>query len=260
MVAIGSAMRNGENPGGNTINVSCPKGRSTLPGLWHPGAVALMVALLSFVLGCSPVVVSPAPLPVSQGYPSEYRIQPDDQMDVKFFYNPELNESVAVRPDGRVSLQLAHEILAAGLTPAELAQALKKSYARELNQPEITVIMRSFTGQRIYVDGEVNKPALVPLAAAMTVLQSISVAGGLKESAQSSETVIIRRGPEGKPMVFAVDLTRVLDGTDTGQDVALMPFDVVYVPRSPIANVNVWVDQYLRRNLPVNFGIAYQIR
>jgi len=232
------------------------------PGLWHPGAVALTLALLSFVLGCSPVMLSPTPLPASHDYPAEYRIQPGDQMDVKFFYNPELNESVTVRPDGRVSLQLAPEIPAAGLTPAELTQALKKSYARELDQPEITVILRSFTGQLIYVDGEVNKPTLVPLSAAMTVLQSIAVAGGLKDSARTSEIVIIRRGPEGKPRVFAVDLSRVLDGTDTGQDVALMPFDVVYVPKSAIANVNVWVDQYLRKNLPlsVGFGLSYPLK
>lgn len=243
----------------NTINVSYPEGRSIPPGLWRRGAITLIPALLSIAPGCSPVVVNPAPLPATQGHPSEYRIQPGDQMDVKFFYNPELNESVTVRPDGRVSLQLAHEIPAAGLTPIELTQALKQSYARELNGPVITVLMRSFAGQHIYVDGEVNKPTLVPLSATMTVLQSIAVAGGLTDSARTSEVVVVRRGPEGQPQVFAVDLTRVLDGTDTGQDVALIPFDVVYVPKSAIANVNVWVDQYLRKNVPVSFGLSYQI-
>ncbi len=241
------------------MNTSCHGGRLLLPGLWPRGAIMLMLGLLSFGQGCSPVVVSPAPLPVSQKSPSEYRIQPGDQMDVKLFYNPELNESVTVRPDGRVSLPLAHEIPAAGLTPAELVQVLKQSYTHELNRPVITVLMRSFAGQQIFVDGEVNKPALVPLSATMTVLQSIAVAGGLKDSARSSEIVIIRRGPEGKPQVFAVDLTRILDGTDPGQNVALMPFDVVYVPKSAITNVNLWIDQYLRKNVPVSFGLSYQI-
>jgi protein involved in polysaccharide export with SLBB domain len=114
-------------------------------------------------------------------------------------------------------------------------------------------------GQRIYVDGEVNRPALVPFTAAMTVLQSIAVAGGLKDTARTSAIVVIRRRPEGTPTVFTVDLSRVLDGTDTGQDAALMPFDVVYVPKSAIANVNVWVDQYLRKNVPVSFDLSYQI-
>ena len=71
-------------------------------------------------------------------------------MDVKFFYNPELNESVTVRLDGRVSLQLAHEIPAAGLTPAELTQALMESHARELNRPEIAVILRNRQGTGLH--------------------------------------------------------------------------------------------------------------
>lgn len=229
-----------------------------------PRIVALAPTLFSLVLGgCSSFVVNSSPTPTSQDYQSEYRvqeyrIQPGDQMDIKFFYNPELNESITVRPDGRVSLQLAQEILAAGLTPVELTRVLKQNYARELDRPEIAVIMRGFAGQRIYVDGEVNKPALVPYSAPMTVLQSIAVAGGLKDSARPSEIVVIRRGPEDKPRVFAVNLTRVLDGTDTGQDVALVPFDIVYVPKSPVANLNVWIDQYLRKNLPVSFGLSYQ--
>ena len=245
--------------GVNALNPSCPGTGLRLPERWQRGTVALMLALLSFMFGCSPVVVSPATLPPTQGQPSEYRIQPGDQMEIKLFYNPELNESVTVRPDGRVSLQLAHEIPAAGLTPAELTQVLKKSYARELNRPEITVFIRNFAGQHVFVDGEVNKAALIPLAPAMTILQSIAVAGGLKNSARTDEIVIVRRGTEGKPQVFTVDITRVLNGTDPSQDVALMPFDVVYVPKSAITNLNVWIDQYLRQNLPVSFGLGYQL-
>lgn len=229
--------------------------------LWR-GSVSLTIAFfLLFLLGCSPTVVSPASFSPTANHdsPSEYRIQPGDQIEVKFFYNPELNESVTVRPDGRVSLQLANDIPAAGLTPAELTQVLRKNYARELNRPEITVLLRNFAGQHIYVDGEVNKPALVSLSPTMTVLQSIAVAGGLKDSARTNEIVIIRRGAEGKPLAFAVDLTRVFDGTDTSQDVILMPFDVVYVPKSAIANINVWIDQYLRKNVPINLGFSYQI-
>jgi polysaccharide export outer membrane protein len=248
-------------PSANIINASYMGGRLSLPGLWQPGALALTITFLFlFLLGCSSVVSSPGPLAASRGHPSEYRIQPGDQMEIKFFYNPELNELVTVRPDGRVSLQLAQEIKTAGLTPIELTQALKERYARELNRPEIAVIMRTFAGQRIYVDGEVNKPALVPLSAAMTVLQSISSVGGLKDTALSSEVHIIRRSPEGEPRVFTVDLTRVLNGTDLSQDVVLRPFDVVYVPKSTIANINVWVDQYIRKNIPVSFGFFLPVQ
>lgn len=228
-------------------------------GLWRRVATSLAVAFMLLNLaGCAPAIVSPSPPPTSQGLPEEYRIQPGDQMDIKFFYVPELNESVTVRPDGRVSLQLAHDIPAAGLTPAELTQRLTKSYARELNQPQITVILRSFAGQRVYVDGEVNKPSVVELSAEMTLLQSITVAGGLKDTASTNEVAVIRRGPEGKPQVFTVDLTRARDGTNANQAMVLMPFDVIYVPKSTIANVNLWIDQYIRKNLPIGFGVTYE--
>jgi protein involved in polysaccharide export with SLBB domain len=221
-------------------------------------ALVITVPLL-FLLGCSHTTVNPNPLPAIQDYPSEYRIKPGDEMEIKFFYNPELNESVTVRPDGRISLQLASNIPVAGLTPVELTQRLKKSYARELNQPEITVIMRTFVNQRIYVDGEVNTPSLVPLSAAMTVLQSITVAGGLKESAKTNNIHIIRQGPKGKPEVFTIDLTQFLDGTDLSQNTFLRPLDIVFVPRKTISKVNVWVDQYLRRNIPIGIGFGYSL-
>lgn len=212
--------------------------------------------------GCGPIVKNPVPVSAfSAASPQvdEYRIQPGDQFDIKFFYNPELNESVTVRPDGRISLQLAPEVVVAGLTPAQLTQALREKYAADLARPEITVISRSFANQRVYVDGEVNKPSLVPLSGAMTVLDSIAQAGGVKESARRDEVIIIRRANgEAKPVVLTVDLTKIIDGTDTAQNVVLMPYDVVYLPRSPIANVNVFVDQYLRKNLPINLGVFWQ--
>lgn len=220
----------------------------------------LTLGLLWLPAGCSSVVKHPAPLPSSRVAPAEYHIQPGDQIDVKFFYNPELNESVTVRPDGRISLQLVDEIDAAGLTPANLTQELKRSYAHELNNPELTVIMRQFAWQRIYVDGEVEKPGFVPLAPEMTVLQSIAMAGGLMDTARTQEVVVIRRKPHGKPKAFTLDLAHVLDSTNTGQDITLMPLDVVYVPKSPIANVNLWVDQYLRKNIPIGFGLNYPLR
>jgi protein involved in polysaccharide export with SLBB domain len=214
-----------------------------------------MLGVLSLLVGCASVVRHPAPLPqTTKAMPREYRIEPGDQMDIKLFYNPELNESVTVRPDGRISLQLANEIPAAGLTPAELTQELKRSYGRELIHPEITVIMRQFAGQRVYVDGEVQKAGFVPLAPNMTVMEAVTMAGGLKNSARTNEIVVIRREPQGKPQVFTLDLGEVVDGTNIGQDLALEPLDVVFVPKSPIGNVNMWLNQYLWQNIPVTLG------
>ena len=105
--------------------------------------------------------------------PAAYVIHAGDQLDIKFFYNPELNESVTVRPDGKISLQLVDEIQAAGLQPSELDQRLTELYSHELKKPVLTVIVRSFTGQRVYVGGEVNRQGLITLQPGLTALQAV---------------------------------------------------------------------------------------
>jgi polysaccharide export outer membrane protein len=218
--------------------------------------------LLLFLIACTPAVKNPTPLSQhsiqTSPYPEqEYRIQVGDQLDIKFFYNPELNEQVTVRPDGRISLQLVREIIASDLTPAQLTDLLTQKYAPNLQRPEITVIVRSFGSQRVYVDGEVAKPGIVPLVGFVTVLQAISQAGGLKDAARRGEVIVIRHGTANKPIALTVNIEKVIDGTDMRQDIPLKPFDIVYVPKSPIANVNVWVDLYVRKNLPISISTGF---
>jgi len=221
----------------------------------------IIISVMIILTSCAPAVKNLTPLDQAGTqnllYPGqEYRIQAGDQLDIKFYYNPELNELVTVRPDGRISLQLVHEIMAAGLTPAELTGVLKEKYAVEVKQPEITVIVRLFGGQQIYVGGEVNKPGAFNLIGSMTVLQSISLAEGLKDTARTKEMVIVRRGVDNKPLIMTINLKKVIDGTDMSQDIILKPFDIVFVPKSSVAEVNVWIDQYIRKNLPIQPGFA----
>ena len=220
--------------------------------------------IIVFLLtACTPVMKNSTPIDdptVRTEYPAldaEYRIQVGDQLDIKLFYNSDLNEQAIVRPDGRISLQLVHEVMAAGLTPAELTRLLTEKYATELKKPELTVIVRSFGAQKVYVDGEVAKPGMFPLLGYVTILQAISQAGGLKESARTNEVVVIRHGANNKPLALVVNLDKIHDGSDMHQNIPLKSFDIVYVPRSDIANVNVWVDQYLRKNIPIQTGFFY---
>lgn len=218
--------------------------------------------VILFLSACTAKNIVPADSAISHpsSYPLEqYLIQTGDILDIKFFYNPELNEQVTVRPDGRISLQLASEIPAAGLTPAQLTETLVKNYEKELANPGITVIVRSFSSQRIYVDGEVVKPGMVNLVGPMTVLQSIAEAGGFKDTAKTSQVLIIRKTEQSKPLAIAVNLDDVRKAADGSQDILLAPFDIVYVPKSAVANVNQFVDQYIRRNIPIPFGITYGI-
>lgn len=230
------------------------------------GFLALLCGSTMLIAGgChKPMVKNPTPVgaPITMPAPvdSEYRIHVGDQLDVKFFYNPELNEQLMVRPDGRISLQLVEEVMAAGRTPGELNEELKTLYAPELANPQVTVIVRSFSAHKIYVDGEVNKPGLLPLVGPMTVLQAVAQSGGLKETARRREIVVLRRTQDGQAAAIPINIDEVVDGTAMIQDIALVPYDIVYIPKSAIANVNKWVDEYLKKTilvLPQEFFLYY---
>jgi polysaccharide biosynthesis/export protein len=184
-------------------------------------------------------------------YPAqEYKIQFGDQLDIKFLYNPELNENLPVRPDGRITLQLVGDLMVVDMTPRELAEALKTRYAAEVKKPEITVIVRQFAAQKVFVDGEVGRPGLLQLVGPMTVSQAIAQSGGFGFDARKNEVVVIRQNPAGKPFVTVIDMVQVQRGIDMTMDINLMPYDMVYVPKSPIGEVDKWMDQYVRRLLP----------
>jgi protein involved in polysaccharide export with SLBB domain len=183
-----------------------------------------------------------------------YLIQVGDQLDIKLFYNSELNEQVTVRPDGRITLQLANDVVAAGLTPEQLRDTLVRIYSTRLKNPELSVIVRSFSSQRLFVDGEVGHPGMLTMVGPTRLLDAISEAGGVKVTARTQEVLIIRRGGP-KPEVMKVNMKHLLQAKYVDQDVMLMPYDVVYVPKSHIANVNQFVDQYITKNIPVTFGI-----
>jgi len=190
----------------------------------------------------------------------EYRIQPGDLLDIKFFYNQELNEQVTVRPDGLISLQLVKSIEAAGLTPEQLTDRLKKGYSAQLKEPEIVVIVRSFAAQRVFVDGEVAKPGLIPLTGPTTVLQAISQAGGILYTGTPTDVLVIRRGTANQPLVMVVNLEKVRDGTDLNQDIYMKPFDIVYVPKTAINKANLWIEQYLTKMVPrIGFTYAFPV-
>lgn len=221
----------------------------------------LLAILLMTLASCAPSLIVPVSMiDFNKTMPKpqqEYRILAGDQLEIKFYYHPDLNELVTVRPDGRISLQLANELNVEGLTPNELSTQLKNLYSSEIDRPEIAVMVRTFSAQRVYVDGEVARPGLIALAGPMTTMQAISQAGGLKDTARVNEVILMRRGADNRFVATVVDLTKVIDGSDHSQDAVLMPYDVVHVSKSPVANVNLWIDQYIRKNIPIPFGVGY---
>jgi protein involved in polysaccharide export with SLBB domain len=231
--------------------------------------VGLFTLLFATLAGCasqqSNIATEAAALPASMtrsSEPAPYLIQPGDTLDIKFFYNPELNETVTVRPDGKISLQLVDEVQAAGIKPSQLDDELTEKYARELKKPAIAVIVKSFGGQRIFVGGEVNKQGLIAITSNMTPLQAVFNAGGFKETASPESAIIIRKGPGNKPVPIAMNLNDAMQGKNGSANFLLQPDDIVYVPKSAIAKANKFVDQYIENLLlfrGVSMGFSYEV-
>lgn len=189
-----------------------------------------------------------------------YRLQIGDVVDVKLQMNPELNDQVTVRPDGKISTTLADDVMAYGRTTREVAKELEERYSKQLLHPEISLLVRSFAPTRIYVTGEVTTPGeFINVGPSLTLTQAVARAGGLKNSARPDKIVILRRGAGEHPEAYAANYAAAITGFDPASDVRLAPYDVVYVPRSDVGDVFLHYQQYLQQFIPVNFGMNYQL-
>jgi protein involved in polysaccharide export with SLBB domain len=182
---------------------------------------------------------------------ADYRIQPGDSLALDFYMNSEFNDNVTVDPDGKVVLRLVGPVQAAGLTPDQLAASIDKAYTSELRSPGAVVHLRNLPGRQIYVEGEVTKPGAFPLQPGMTAVQALALAGGVTDNSDPQSTVLIRRDACGQPERSQIDLASAIKEPGTANDVALMAHDVVVVPKSGIANADLWVKQHIRDVLPV---------
>jgi protein involved in polysaccharide export with SLBB domain len=232
-------------------------------------ALCRLVVIACFIAGCSasasrgdikgdsPTAGLPPEQCLSAGAiqvsndPQNYHIQPGDQLAINFYLNPEFNDEVPVSPDGHITLRLIGAVPAAGMTPSQLAAQLDKAYLSELRSPDAAVIVKNMPGRQIYVQGQVNHPGAFPLEPGMTALQALADAGGVTSDAADDSVVLIRRDACGRPSGERLDLASAVDSPDKGEDAALMPYDVLVVPRSRIANMDLFVQQYIRGLLPV---------
>ncbi len=180
-----------------------------------------------------------------------YRLQPGDRVNIKFPYHGKHNQELPVRPDGKISLEPTGEILAEGLTPVELEDLIKDKSSHTLRNPEVVVIVTQIGDRRAFVGGEVGRPGFVALQEGMTPLQAVMAAGGFKDTARKDSVLYIARSTNGAYQASRVDLDAVVrDGAP--ETVRLNVNDVVYVPATRIANADTFVEQYIRKLLPVD--------
>jgi len=231
----------------------------------HLFKIFWLIPLLIVFVACSttPSLGPQAMQGAMAGEPlADYHLRPGDEIEIKFFYHPDLNERLMIGPDGKISLQLIDQILAAGLTTFQLDELLTREYAKYLENYSINVLVREYSGLRVYVGGEVVRPGFVSLKGNLSILQSIFAAQGFKETAKPENVILIRKGPENRPLAMAIDLGPVISGEQMENDIYLMPADIVYVPKTWIAKAGKFVDQYMRKVLFVDsllHGVGYAL-
>ncbi len=223
---------------------------------------AWLLALLASLGFAQQSAQSPAPAPPEQNavapWPN-FRLSPGDAIEVRFFYNPELDTRVQIRPDGHISLALAGDVDLNNRTVLEATQHLEQVYRRVLRTPAITIQAVSYASQKAYVAGEVLRPGVVTLSAKMTVLDAIMETGGMKYSARSSSIVLIRKSENGDPVTRTISMKSSHDEPSEASQIFVRPYDVILVPESKIARADRWVDQHIRQLIPgtMSAGFSY---
>ena len=220
----------------------------------------LIFPVIFNLTGCGGKDTTPPPIenpPVYGEVMGDYYLQPGDNLDVKFFYNPELNDNVTIRPDGKITLQLIDEIQAAGLTPEKLDEVITDAYCEVLKEPVASVILKEFGGQRIYVGGEVNSPQVLNVVGRINALQAIFDAGGFRDNAKLSKVIIVSRGYGNLPLVREVNLKNALKGELSEKEYLLKPFDMVYVPKTNLAKSSEFITQ-IYKFIPPRIGLSFQ--
>jgi polysaccharide export outer membrane protein len=158
-----------------------------------------------------------------------YVIQPNDMLEVFVWKEPELTRKVLVRPDGRISLPLVQDLMAAGISPAELKDRIETKLRDFLAAPSVTIIVDAINSYRVFVVGKVQKPGNLTVEKPITVLQALAMAGGFQDYAKDSEITVIRTvGNEN--FVFDFNYKEAIKGKNPTQNIFLRSGDVVVVP------------------------------
>ena len=205
------------------------------------------------------MALAPEVVRSSQRFTREYVLQPGDQIEVTVFHVPELTRSVIVRPDGYISLPILKDVKAAGLSVPELNQDLERRFAGRLNDPNVTVTVMNPKQASIFVLGEVNHPAPVPVRDAPTVAQAIAAAGGVMRSAALDNVAVVRLEDDG--VLAGYILKRENSGETafymTLAGMSLKPGDMVIVPESGRSQFVRFIQDYINTPLSgVNNAIA----
>ena len=158
-----------------------------------------------------------------------YKIGAQDVLNISVWKEPDLTQTVPVRPDGKISMPLLNDVQAAGLTPTELRDHIAEALKKYVTDPVVTVIVTQINSERVYITGEVTHPGAFPLVPGMTILQALSSAGGFTNFANTIKIYMFRT-VNGKRVDFPFDYKDVIHGKKLDENVVLQAGDTIVVP------------------------------
>lgn len=191
---------------------------------------------------------------------TEYALYPGDQVDIVVGSAPELSRTLTVGPDGRVVMPMTQPIMAAGKSLKKLEAAISAELAKQLVDPRVAVTPRAYGPQQIFVGGQVGAQGTYTLPGPVGVTEAVLMAGGFSTSAQLHQVVVLRRTPSGNFMARTIDFRDGLrNPLSLADNVQLRRGDVVFVPRSHISEVGLFMQQYVRDALPIGLNVSYNL-
>lgn len=192
--------------------------------------------MLRFLLVCAVVVLLGAPGAHAQTATDVYRIELGDRLAISVLEDPGLNQTVLVRPDGRITVPLAGTIEAQGRTPEALQSAIRAALARDFIEPPTVTVAVVGLGQggdqpTIYVLGSVGRPGPIQRELPLNLLQALSIAGGPGAFAAVKRIQVRRLGQDGGEQIFLFDYDQILEGRVPGNYIDLADGDIIIVPQ-----------------------------
>jgi polysaccharide export outer membrane protein len=186
------------------------------------------VLVFSGVMACA-FAQRPATNPISHAYgESEFKLGPDDVIEVFVYKEPELSPTVVVRPDGKISLPLIGELPVIGKTAVELQKEIAQRLAHYISEPTVNVIVKEVNSAKVSILGEVKTPGMYKIKDRATVLDAVALAGGFTEYAKRGKVTLIRFEPGGQQRRFQLNVDDQIKGRK-GDLFYILPYDKIYV-------------------------------
>ena len=208
------------------------------------GTVTISVAgqapAVSTAAGAAPAAVADNTAGLHERNP-RYQLRKGDSFEMDFPFSPEFNQTLAVQPDGYVTLKAVGDVFVEGQTVPELTQTLKSAYAKILHEPVVTVALKDFERPYFIAAGQVGRPGKYELRSSLTVTEAVALAGGFTDRSKHSEVVLYRPTPGGGFDAKVLNVKKLLASRNLSEDLRLEPGDLLYVPQNKYSKIRPYI-------------------